>query len=112
MANPLDHSERPFRILTVGAAGFLVLYALIAVWILTAADSDDRISLDFSEGTHTVVVSGELPSASSRDELFAALSQQSDIRVIVSEVTIRADADPPPPIDELAGRLLDEFGNG
>jgi len=92
----------------LGAAALLLAYALVAVWILAdhPTPGGGPLSATISMDGAAVTVSGELPSTSTRDDLFEALADLGDITVIVSEVTIMPELASPESIDDLADALL------
>ena len=92
----------------IGAAALLLAYALVAVWILAdqPAPEGAPLSATITMDGSAVIVVGELPSMSTRDDLFEVLAELGDITVIVSEVTIMPELEAPESIDDLADALL------
>lgn len=92
----------------IGAAALLLAYALVAVWILAEqpAPGGGPLSATISMDGAAVIVAGELPSMSTRDDLFEVLAELGGITVIVSEVTIMPELESPESIDDLADALL------
>lgn len=91
-----------------GAAVFVVLYALVAAWIVAAdAGGPDPIRLDRTDDGAGLVVSGAVPDNDDRAALIAALGAVTDVPVIIAQVVVDPDAEPIAEPLETAAALAD-----
>lgn len=92
----------------IGASTLLIGFGVIASWILADSPTSrvgPMTAINSTDGG-AVIITGELPSAQARDALFEVLAEAGDITVIVSEVRIMPEVEPPVSIAQLADSLL------
>ncbi len=108
MANLGEHLSTRGPAAAIAASALLIGFAIFASWVLADGPSPrvgPMTAIDSADGT-AVIISGELPSTQARDALFEAIAEAGDIAVIVSEVRIMPQMEPPDSIAQLANSLL------
>ena len=101
------------RVLATGAAIFLAIYAVTAAWIVLAATADPpALELEYTDDGSGVIVRGAIDTDANRTELLETLGEITDATVIVSDVEVDPDAEPPDPIEQTAWRLVRSLSEG
>ncbi len=102
---------RPERFLAVLAASLLLIYALVAAWIV-AGDRRPLPGFNATVDEHgSLVVEGAVAEPRLRDELFDQLAEDGDFDIIVSGVQVDADAGEIDSIDALVEGLLSQISS-
>lgn len=108
MANQVDHSSWRTGTLLRGAAVFVVLYALVAAWIVVSdANGPDPVRLARTDDGAGLVVSGSVPDADDRAALIEAVGAVTDAPLIIAQIEVDPDADPIDEPLETAAALAD-----
>ena len=95
------------RVLATGAAIFLAIYALTAAWIVLAATSDPpTLEVELTDDGSGLIVRGAIDTEANRDELLDALGEITGASLILNDVEVDPDAEPPDPVEQTAWRLV------
>ena len=85
----------------------LAIYAVTAAWIVLATTADPpALEVEYTDDGAGLIVRGAIDTDANRADLLDTLGEITDVSVILSDVELDADADPPDSIEQAAWRLV------
>lgn len=106
MTATIDVSAPTRTTVATAAAILLAIYAVFAAWFVLAATADPpTLEVERTADGDGLIVRGAIDDEQSRIELLRTLGELTGAELILNDVEIDPDAEPPESIEQTASRL-------